>query len=132
MERRNVVRLHEKVKKKILKKLWTCFFTSDLWKIFWAFFIQKPIWIFYWKRFNLSKPIWVIWINPLISITHEICQSLGVGLDVRRVFLDISKAFDKVWHEGLIYNIKQNGVKSNLLDTQFTRLNFLLGNKEWF
>ena len=31
------------------------------------------------------------------------------------VFLDISKAFDKVWHEGLIFEIKQNGISSKLL-----------------
>ena len=30
-------------------------------------------------------------------------------------FLDISKAFDPVWHEGLIYKIKCMGVKGNLL-----------------
>ena len=27
------------------------------------------------------------------------------------VFLDISKAFAKVWHDGLIFNLKQNGGK---------------------
>ena len=30
--------------------------------------------------------------------------------DVRGIFLDISKAFDRVWHEGLIYKVKRTGV----------------------
>ena len=36
-------------------------------------------------------------------------------LEVRAVFLDISKAFDKVWHEGLAFKLKQNGISGNLL-----------------
>ena len=32
----------------------------------------------------------------LLSITHEIYESIDVRLEVRRVFLDTSKAFDKV------------------------------------
>ena len=55
--------------------------------------------------------------NQLISITHEIYQSFDDGFQVRGVFLDISKAFDKVWHDGLIYKLKQNGVAGDLLDT---------------
>ena len=35
-------------------------------------------------------------INELLSITHEIYRSLDEDLEVRSVFLDISKAFDKV------------------------------------
>ena len=34
----------------------------------------------------------------------------------RGVFLGISKALDKVWHEGLLYKLKQNGISGNLLN----------------
>ena len=35
-------------------------------------------------------------INQLLSMTHKIYNSFDEGLEVRSVFLDISKAFDKV------------------------------------
>ena len=54
-------------------------------------------------------------INQLLSITHEIYKSFDDGWDVRGVFLDISKAFDKVWHQGVILKLKQNGISGNLL-----------------
>ena len=58
-------------------------------------------------------------INQLLSITHEIYKSFDDGYEVRGVFLDISKAFDKVWHKGVIYKVKQNGVKGDLLNLIF-------------
>ena len=36
-------------------------------------------------------------------------------IEVRGVFLDISKAFDKVWYDGLIYKLKRNGITGDLL-----------------
>ena len=48
-------------------------------------------------------------INQLLSIIHDIYESLGVRLEVRSVFLDISKALDKVWHDGIIFKLTQNG-----------------------
>ena len=43
----------------------------------------------------------------LLSITNEIYQSFQDGIEVRGVFLDISKAFDKAWHHGLIFKHRQ-------------------------
>ena len=53
-------------------------------------------------------------INQLLSITHEIYQFFDDDLEVRGVFLDTSKAFDKVWHEGLIVKLSRNGISGNL------------------
>ena len=54
--------------------------------------------------------------NRLISITHSILNLLDESLEERGVFLDISKAFDKTWHKGLIYKLQQNGISSELLN----------------
>ena len=54
--------------------------------------------------------------NQLLAITHEIYKSFDKVNEVRGVFLDISKAFDKVWHEGLIFKLKQNGISGNLIN----------------
>ena len=55
-------------------------------------------------------------INKLLSITHEIYKSFGDSLEVGAVFLDISKAFDKVWDKGLIFKLKQNGISDRILN----------------
>ena len=56
------------------------------------------------------------WINQLIAITNEIYQSSDEGCEVRHVFLRYFEAFRKVWHESLIFNLKQNGIYRKLLN----------------
>ena len=53
-------------------------------------------------------------INQLLLITNEIYNSFDEGFEVREVFLNISKAFDKVWHEGLLFKLQRNGVSGKL------------------
>ena len=55
--------------------------------------------------------------NQLLYLVSEIHEAFDDPkcLEVRAVFLDISKAFDKVWHAGLIFKLKQNGVSGKLL-----------------
>ena len=66
-------------------------------------------------------------ISQLLCITHDIYQSLDDGLETRVVFLDISRAFDKVWHEGLLFKLKLNSISGNLLDVI---TNFLYQRKQ--
>ena len=40
-------------------------------------------------------------------------MSLDEEYEARGVSLDISKTFDKVWHEGLIFKLEQNGISGN-------------------
>ena len=53
----------------------------------------------------------------LLSIKHKIQPDFQKNptVDVRGVILDISKAFDKVWHDGLIFKLKSYGVEGELL-----------------
>ena len=121
MEEANVVLVHKKGDKQILKNYWPVFLLSIYEKIFeralynnlFEYFIENDLTSQNQSGFNPGNSC----INQLISITHEIYLSFDKKFELRGVFLYISKAFYKVWHEGFIYRLKQNRVKSNLLDT---------------
>ena len=56
-------------------------------------------------------------VAQLLSITHEIYKSFDCNspADTRGIFIEISKAFDKVWHEGLILKVKTYRIDGDLL-----------------
>ena len=67
----------------------------------------------------------------LLLTVHDIYKSFDCNplLEVRGIFFDISKAFDRVWHDGLIYTIKSFRIPvtplkiiENLLSNRYQRL----------
>ena len=69
-------------------------------------------------------------ISQLLSIAHEIQSSFDYKppTDVRAIFLDILKAFDKVWHQGLLFKLKSYGVEGHYSD--FWKSTLTTVNKE--
>ena len=57
-------------------------------------------------------------IYQLLSIVQSIYADFdhNTSLEFRGNFLDISKAFGKVWHEGLPYKLECIGISGNLLN----------------
>ena len=53
-------------------------------------------------------------VNQLISHNTYRTSDANPSLEIRGVFWDLSKAFDKVWHEGLLYKLKNNGINCKL------------------
>ena len=51
----------------------------------------------------------------LVDIYHHICQTIDHGQLSCIVFCDISKAFDRVWHKGLLFKLKENDIGDSLL-----------------
>ena len=47
--------------------------------------------------------------------TDFFCHALDEGKEVRAVFCDISKAFDRVWHKGLLYKLSSVGITGSLI-----------------
>ena len=55
-------------------------------------------------------------VNQLTYLYNTFCQALDAGKEVRAVFCDISKAFDRVWHSGLLHKLKAAGVTGEVLN----------------
>ena len=67
-------------------------------------------------------------VNQLLSIMHQIYSAFGEfpSRETRAVFLDICKAFDKIWHDGLLFKLKDYGISGSL----FTLIKDFLSNRQ--
>ena len=54
-------------------------------------------------------------VYQLLEIFHNICISREEKKHTGLVFCDVFKAFDRVWHRGLIYKLKHYGIGGKLL-----------------
>ena len=53
--------------------------------------------------------------NQLLDIYNTFCKALDEGKEVRAVFCDVSKTFDRVWHKGLLFKLNSVGINGTLL-----------------
>ena len=54
--------------------------------------------------------------NQLLNIYHTICEAVDKGKETRAVFCDISKAFDRDWHKGLLYKLRFMGCSNRIVN----------------
>ena len=55
-------------------------------------------------------------VYQLTDIYNQICSAFDERKSTCIIFCDISKAFDRVWHSGLIFKLSQYGIDGNILN----------------
>ena len=53
-------------------------------------------------------------VNQLLHLYHEFVKALDQQKEIRVIFFDITKAFDRVWHNGLLAKLEAKGVQAQL------------------
>ena len=55
-------------------------------------------------------------VNKLLCIYNDLSSSFDKGITMQAVYLDISKAFHRVWHTGLLSKLEAVGIRGKLLN----------------
>ena len=115
----NVIPIHKKEVKTIVSNYRPISLLSTLSKIL-EKIVFKYVYNFFKDNFVLSIyqsgfQSGMSTVTQLIEVYHHFCQAVENGKEIRVVFLDISKAFDKVWHSGLLFKLEQCGIGGQLL-----------------
>ena len=48
-------------------------------------------------------------------MNHEFSKALDENKEIRIEFCDISRAYDRVWHKGLLFKLRSIGISENIL-----------------
>ena len=54
-------------------------------------------------------------IDQLLHTYHTICEAVDKVKEIRAVFCDISKAFNRVWHKGILYKLRCMGCSNRIV-----------------
>ena len=108
-----MIPLHKKESKHILGNYHPVSFLSILGKI-----LERIVFKHVYNHFRNNFLIFV-WqsvflpgsstITQLLELYNKFYTAVSQNKEIRIVFLDISKVFDRVWHEGLIFKLKKMG-----------------------
>jgi hypothetical protein len=55
--------------------------------------------------------------QQLVKLIDHICNNLNSNIHTASVFLEVEKAFDRVWHDGLIYKMLTLNIPPWLIKT---------------
>ena len=119
-KRANVIPIHKKGPSNILSNYRPVSLLSTFIKIM-ERIIFKHLYNHFQEKILLS--VWQSGFRPgsstvtqLLELYDCFCKAVDNQKEIRVVFLDISKAFDKVWHLGLLFKLKKWGISGKLLE----------------
>lgn len=53
--------------------------------------------------------------QQLTKLTHQLSQNFNNNINTASIFLDVEKAFDRVWHAGLLYKLSQLNIPTEIV-----------------
>ena len=115
----NVVPIHKRDDKRNVKNYWPILILPNFGKIFerliynemYSLFIENDLISPNQSGFKHGNSC----SYQLLSITHDIYQSLAHDFEAHAVFIDIPKSFDNVWYKCLLHKLEQNKINGPLL-----------------